>query len=352
MPPGPRFGKIFAPYRKETDVPAPRALFLFSCCFFFSAPSLANELDRPGEMTNHNFLRDGGQDGGHTGGGGTFLVCVDERTKKTFYSFWDLRSGCPKRQTEQRGDVIRLKKAWTPEQLDRWEEVGEWIDVRKLKAYRHMLAKLRNWEYWAPNLNALMKESLKRPLRVLATPYYIAPLSELQVAYGYENVQVVPGAFFQYERERLYLNLEVFNAAGLDSQAAMLLHEYLRRIQARFGLSNFRLQHTVRKVILERADWTFADELRYQWLACRRLYDGAFGRKQDKGAPAPAPVKPVSAEEAVREGFYGRILMKNRVEWEASTRGKRFGEPPRRKPHPDHPDILGSCLESVPGDEF
>ncbi|MGZ3702919.1 MAG: hypothetical protein ACXWSD_14110, partial [Bdellovibrionota bacterium] len=186
----------------------------------------------------------GGSDAGHSGGGGTFLRCEVQSSKRVFYSFWDLGSKCPY-QEEERGDRIWLSASET-------QAGGAWIDTRLTKSYRYLEKVAKDWSFYAPQFSAWLRKSLREPMNFIITPYSIQSVLEIQVAPGFDDGVAAPGAYFDFGSERLFVDLKIWNQAGLKSQAAMLLHEHLRRAQARLQLKNYQIQRIVRRAI----DWS------------------------------------------------------------------------------------------------
>jgi hypothetical protein len=292
--------------------------------------------------------KEGGSDGGHSGGGGTFIRCEFPNLKRPQYFFWDLHAECPKHPgSERRGDRIRLS-------AEGEKAGGEWIDARKLKSYKYLEKQLKAWERWAPNFTKLMKEGLKQEINFIATHYSIQSVKEIQVPPGFDRERAVPGAYFEYGSQRLFVDLKVWNDAGLESQAAMLLHELLRREQERFQLKNATIQRTVRRVITRSGNWSTADMLRETFLFCDLIEDSAFesGRaKGERGESMPQESAKESAGEAIAEAVKDGIL--GRMELAVKPRsGGRFSEKPR-KPDPRHElEVMGACLDARPDEDF
>lgn len=184
----------------------------------------------------------GGSDTGHTGGGGTFV--------KSPYSahlvFWDLFEVNPRIMDNDAGDTITLSAQGQ-------EDHGQWVDYRHFKSYQFLQQRLDDWARRAPRFAQLMRENdAHRDLLVIGTDLSIQKILELDVparTLPYGGL-AVPGAYFNYTNAHILLDIKVWNRAGLQSQAAMLLHERLRELQLRFQLSNAFLQELVYDVVM------------------------------------------------------------------------------------------------------
>lgn len=193
--------------------------------------------------------------GSDAGGGGTFV----QSSKSHLLTFWDLYVNDPEIIDNTPGDHIKIsdnKNSSYP---------GVWIDYRQLKSFLYLKERLRQWQPRARKLvkiitdNGIMLRGVESEYAdnqgffylLLGTPLTINNIYEISVPKNYptNNINVFPGAFFDSKTERILLNLNVWNLAGLKSQAACLLHERMRNIQLDFNLTNEEVQKIVYNII-------------------------------------------------------------------------------------------------------
>lgn len=225
-----------------------KSLFLLS--FLFFNPLLSGEaLSQRGQAmafsSQSAFAKEGGMDGGHSGGGGTFVQSESSRG----LVFWDLFLQNPQIRDDEAGDKITFD-------IPGFESVGfkaQWKDFSRFQAYRFLQQRLDLWKRRAPLLVRAVRKNEKERFRLLiATSLSIQSILEIHIperAKAHRGF-AVPGAYFEAATNRIYLDVKVWNKAGRQSQAAMLLHERLREMQDFYGLSNELIQRIVYLVVM------------------------------------------------------------------------------------------------------
>lgn len=178
------------------------------------------------------------------GGGGAFI----KSKVSHHFVFWDLFSRSPNMEDSEKGDQIRYSRKGL-------EADGEWINYSRFKSNAFLKARLELWKNAIPSLVALLQRTEGRDLSFIATDHAVADLRELAIPYGRPAYKkhfqaALPGAIYDYSTELLFVNITVWNGSGLQSQAAMLLHERLRRLQKYFDFSNNLLQDIVYAIIM------------------------------------------------------------------------------------------------------
>lgn len=227
--------------------------------------------------------------GGLDGGGNGFFVRIPGSQRLVL---WDLLVNSPSFSEDQSGDQIRLQPVPFQPQIK-----GEWIDYRKFKSFAYLKSRLALWSKKAPNLYGLLDEdgfaegsgSLSYRVLLIATRLYIQSVDEISVpaALPIDKLKAYPSAYFDVGTGRVFLNLDLWNGAGLISQAAMLLHERMRGLQMGFYLSNDELQRAVYTILLvdpSRASIHDLDDSHFSksWIALHttltpKTFDTAFG---------------------------------------------------------------------------
>jgi hypothetical protein len=220
--------------------------------------------------------------GGNSGGGGTFVETPDSRT----LVFWDLFIHDPKISDNQPGDRLALR----PRRLSPSRgNIGDWIDYRELKSFGFLKSRLRKWKLRVPNLISVITatgngDMLEEPklghpgnlpgyytleymhryhFLIAATSLHIQDFDEIEVPsnIGLAGVRAYPTAFYRASNEVILINMNNFNRAGLKSQAALLLHEKMRKIQTQFKISNAQLQKLVYNIIAREPETVVESEL-------------------------------------------------------------------------------------------
>lgn len=232
------------------------------------------------------------------GGGGTFIVT--DQNPQPF--LWDLYLANPSHNKDLvQGDVIEISP--TAEQ-----DGGEWLDPAKVRRAADFLnARFELWKSQLPIIVGELKNDEEHDWNIIATKFKIAAVSELSMSSASHpdwtnpgNLLALPGAFTDYSTGVVFLDIGLWNRAGLKSQAALLLHERLRRLQRRYELSNANLQRIVATVILEEP-------------VSQPNEDGFFGKdwlglkRENFPEPALQPVDTIAQEvaEAKRKGYIG-----------------------------------------------
>jgi hypothetical protein len=132
---------------------------------------------------------------------------------------------------------------------------GAWADFRTLNSFGFLEQRLESWNRSAPKFAALMRATARVQPDWIATPFSIQPASSSPAFPGGS----VPGAYLS--NARLFVDIKVWNRAGLQSQAALILHELLRANQARLKLADDFVKGIVFRVIEEEPSPFFHDEL-------------------------------------------------------------------------------------------
>lgn len=193
--------------------------------------------------------------GSDAGGGGSFV----QSSKSHQLTFWDLYVSEPEIIDNSPGDRIKIAEN------ENSSYPGIWIDYRQLKSFLFLKERLRQWQPRARKLvniitdNGIMLRGVESEnadsqgffYLLLGTPLTINNIYEISVPKNYpiNSINVFSGAFFDSNTERILLNLNIWNLAGLKSQAACLLHERMRNIQLDFNLTNEEVQKIVYNII-------------------------------------------------------------------------------------------------------
>ncbi|MGZ3650735.1 MAG: hypothetical protein ACXVB9_11015 [Bdellovibrionota bacterium] len=167
-------------------------------------------------------------------------------------------------------------------------EAGAWTDFRALDSFRFLQQRLTAWSPSAPRFAALMRATALRQPDWIATSY--------SIQYGASAKlpgEAIAGAYLS--KDHLFVDVKVWNRAGLQSQAALILHEMLRANQERLQLSDGFLRRIVFRVIEEEP---FSGNL---------FGDEAFGPDLDASdiRPAHAASPKEEVDAAVTWGILG-----------------------------------------------
>lgn len=238
---------------------------------------------------------------GH-GGGGTFIRREDGRL-----IFWDLYLHNPNIVDDQDGDVLTLSALGA-------QAKGEWLDYRQLRAAKFISARLL---LWREKLDCVVRASflLRDRVPVFITSFSIPTFSEIELPRDNARIAssyALAGAFYEYSTNRVYIDLDVWNRAGLLSQAALLLHERMRHFQREFGMTNQDIQKTVYQILtLDPKDVDLKD-----------LYPGQLGWTVGQHASlnneylgSPSTINKAEAPEfVIRGALANRVLGELRAE--------------------------------------
>lgn len=187
----------------------------------------------------------GGMDGG---GGGTFISCANDKQ----IVFFDLLYVPGLLDPNLEGDKLRLSEQGKAIH-------GEWIPADSLtKSTQLMNARLAIWKRpLLPLLRALafVEKIEGAGPKLMATDLSIQRVQEVAISLfennpSCENPTAIPGAYFDYKSEIAFIDIKLWNQIDLSSQAAMLLHERLRKLQKYYPrFSNNDLQLVVAQVM-------------------------------------------------------------------------------------------------------
>jgi hypothetical protein len=252
----------------------------------------------------HAGNREGG-DGGAIdhGGGGTFIS--DGRSKQI--KFWDLYLFAPWVDDSTPGDRLELPAGVG----------GEFVSpVLTPKSSALLEQRLRLWRPRLPKLSAALDRLQTQSLNKIATRFSITQATEIAIPVESEappaGAMAIPGAFYGYERRIVFIDVGVWNQAGLLSQAALLLHERLRGVQLRYPeFSNDELERMVAMILASNP----ADA----WPGDDAKFDPKFFRD-----PGPGP-QLAGAQEEVAGALASGILGAVRGDAPLRQQGRRNG---------------------------
>lgn len=180
--------------------------------------------------------------GTNSGGGGTSI----KSTKSNALILWDLFANNPLYSESEIGDQIQNP---THYEIER-------VPYSNFKSFEILKIKLSLIEIQYPLLFKIITgdgflESDKT-LALFSTAKYVKNLEELFFKYDYspDDYVALPLAHFDEMTSFIYLNVDLWNQMGLESQAGFLLHERLRQLQLKHvELSNELIQGIVSFVI-------------------------------------------------------------------------------------------------------
>lgn len=246
-----------------------------------------------------------GEGGGSVvgGGGGAFV----KRSEIERLIFWDLSMVDPQFEDEP-GEKYIMSAAGKAAH-------GEWVPLRKLKAHEILTKRLKLLGPAIGHLIARLKSVNAEEIPLIFTDLPISRVTELGIPSDWEEnaygAQAYPGAYFDARTRRVFVNVDIWNRAGLLSQAAMLLHEEIRVLQPYLLVSNENLQEIVARVFLGHADNVL--DLLFLGLIDRRYAEDLLYEQI-----LPLPVSPASSaggavpaasevRQGVVDGFLGRV---------------------------------------------
>jgi len=194
------------------------------------------------------------QAGGFDGGGNGVFI---SSSRSQNLVFWDLYVHAPNFADNQPGDQMVFRAPLRPQTPNQ----GEVIDYREFASFKLLKRRLALWSTRAKNLVSLIEADDfvgsagtpdKYRLILVGTPLFVQVLNEIAVPDWMlkKEIAALPGATYEEKEAAVYVNQQLWNQAGLVSQAALLLHERLRTFQIYFRLPNKDLQRLVSLIML------------------------------------------------------------------------------------------------------
>lgn len=180
--------------------------------------------------------------GGNSGGGGTTVYTKDSKT----LVFWDLFVNNPSYRESHFGDQIKTSVN---------KEIQK-VDYSHFKSFRRLKNALKTIKKHYPQLYNIINENnfIEAPyeLEIFASKKYLKNIEEVffQKNFSVLEFKAYPMAHFDENTSFIYLNAQLWNQMGINSQAAFLLHERLRKLQLKYKkLTNELIQGIVFFVI-------------------------------------------------------------------------------------------------------